>query len=177
MNFIFAEAEVHDPGLFQALGIDLKLLIVQGLAFLVLVWILAKFAYPVIIKSIDDRRDLIEKGIKEAQASQEEMAKTEAKIEAMLGTARQEADEIVARSHQEATAMVAEAETNAKVRAERIVADARTQLEADVTRARETLKKDTMHLVAVATERIIGEKLDAKKDSALIERSLETELV
>lgn len=168
-------ATQSNPSLLSALGIDWKLLVTQALAFAILLWVLAKFVYPGLIKSIDDRRSAIEAGLKEAKESHEALEKTEANIEKMIADARKEADEIVARSHQEATAMVAEAEKSAKVRAERIVADARTQLDADVVKAREALKKDTAHLVALATERIIGEKLDAKKDAALIERSLTKE--
>jgi F-type H+-transporting ATPase subunit b len=64
--------------------------------------------------------------------------------------------------------MVSDAEDKAKQRAEQIVADARTQLDADVRKAREALKAETVSLVAAATERIIGEKLDGQKDTGLI---------
>jgi F-type H+-transporting ATPase subunit b len=174
MDILFANA-AENPGLFQALGIDWKLLIEQAIAFLILVAILGKFVYPALIKSIDDRRAAIESGLKEAQQSHEALAKAESKIEQMIADARKEADQIVARSHEEASAMVAEAETNAKQRAERIVTEARGQLAADVTKAREALKKDTAHLVALATEKIIHEKLDDKKDAGLIQRALEKE--
>lgn len=175
MHIFVATTNSESPSLLSALGIDWKLLVVQGVAFLVLVWILAKFVYPALIKSIDDRRMAIEAGLKEAKESHEALEKAEAKIEKLLADARKEADEIVARSHQEASTMIADAEKGAKTRAERIVEDARNQLDADVVKARETLKKDAAQLVAQATEHIIGEKLDAKKDAALIERALNKE--
>ena len=53
------------------------------------------------------------------------------------------------------------------------MADARTQLDTEVRKAREALKKDTVELVAAATEKIIGEKLDDRKDGALIKAALE----
>jgi F-type H+-transporting ATPase subunit b len=161
------------PGLLQALGIDWKLFVVQGIAFLILVGVLGKFVYPALIKAIDSRREAIEAGLKEAKESQEALEKAEAKVAELLAEARKEADDILARTNQEAAAAVAEAETKAKTRAEQIVADARAQLSVDVTKAREALKKDTIELVALATERVVNEKLDDKKDAELVKKALE----
>ncbi|HSX08246.1 MAG TPA: F0F1 ATP synthase subunit B [Candidatus Saccharimonadales bacterium] len=171
----FAETGSNaNPSLLSALGIDWKLLITQGLAFLILLWVLKKFVYPALIKSIDDRRNQIEAGLKEAKQSQEALEKAEAKVKELLEQARAEADGVVARSHKEGAAMVADAEAKAKQRAEQIVADARNQLAVDVSKARQELKAETIKLVAAATEHIIGEKLDERKDAGLIKAGLET---
>jgi len=175
MYTFFAAETTESTGLFGALGIDWKLLVTQAIAFLVLVAILGKFVYPFLIKSIDDRRETIEKGLAEAKASQEASEKAEANIQKLLADARSEADDIIKRSHSEAAAQVAEAEEKARSRADQIVKDAHTQLEADVAKARLALKKDTAALVALATERVLHEKVDAKKDAQLIDRALETE--
>lgn len=160
------------PSIFEALGLNWTLLIEQAVAFLILVWILGKFVYPVLIKSIDTRREQIEAGLKEAQESRMALEKAEAKVDEVLAQARADADAILARSHQEAGAMVAEAEAKAKQHAEQIVNDARMQLETDVRKAREQLKADTIGLVAAATEKVIDEKLDVKKDASLIDKAL-----
>ena len=55
-----------EPGLLGALGIDWKLLVIQGLAFLVLVWFLKKYVYPPLVKAIDDRQAVIEQSAKAA---------------------------------------------------------------------------------------------------------------
>jgi F-type H+-transporting ATPase subunit b len=174
---ILASTEAHgseeSAGLFQALGVNLQLLITQAIAFLILVFILGKFVYPVLMKAVDDRRDQIEAGLKEAKEAEEALATAEAKVADMLADARKEADGILARTHQETSAMVAEAETKAKDRAEQIVKDARAQLDTDVARARQTLKQETIQLVAQATEKIVGEKLDTSKDSGLIASALQ----
>lgn len=175
MQVFFATETAHEAAsgnLFQALGIDGKLLLTQGLAFLVLVFLLAKFVYPVLVKAIEDRRAAIEAGMEEAKQSQAALEKAEAKVADMLAMARKEADSILARSQQEASSMVADAETKAKTRADQIVDAARSQLQADVTKARAALKKDTVELVALATEKVIKEKLDDHKDAALIRSAL-----
>ncbi len=165
-------AEPEKAGLFEALGIDWKLLIVQTIAFLVLVAILGKFVYPALIRSIDARREAIETGLAEAKKSQEASEETEKRIEGLLADARKEADEIIARSQAESAGAVADAEAKAKQRAEQIIADARGQLEADVVKARAALRKDSLQLVAAATEKVIHSKLDADKDAELVETAI-----
>jgi len=182
--FLFAATETaeaahaaaeHTPGLFEALGINLQLFVTQGIAFLILVALLGKFVYPALVKAIDDRRASIEAGLAEAKESQEALERAEASVAEMLEVARKEADEILARTTQESASMIAEAEGKAKTRAEQIVADARQQLSLDVAKAREALKKDTIELVALATERVIHEKLDAHKDAELVRSALAQE--
>jgi F-type H+-transporting ATPase subunit b len=175
MHLVNTVAAASSPGLFQALGIDWKLLIEQAIAFLILVAVLAKFVYPALMKAIDDRRGAIEAGLQEAKESQEALEKAEAKVAELLEQARKDADDILARTHQEAASTVADAESKAKARADQIVADAREQLNVDIAKAREALKRDTIELVALATERVIGEKLDATKDARLVQKALAEE--
>jgi F-type H+-transporting ATPase subunit b len=178
-HFVIAAATTekaeHSAGLFQALGVNVTLLVENAIAFLILLALLGKFVYPALMRAVDARREAIEAGLKEAKESQEAAEKAQVKVTETLEAARKDADEIVARSHQEASLLVAEAEEKAKTRAEQIVADARQQLDNDVRKARETLKRDTVELVAIATERVIGEKLDDKKDAALVKKALSEE--
>lgn len=172
-SLIVASETAASPGLLEALGINGKLLLEQGLAFLILVAVLAKFVYPALIKAIDNRRDQIEAGMKEAKEAGEALERAEAKVADMLAEARKEADGIIARSQKEAAAQVAEAEEKAKARADQIIKEARAQLDTDVAKARQTLKKDTIELVALATEKVVKEKLDPKKDAVLITEALQ----
>lgn len=173
-NVASAAAEGEESAnLLGALGIDWMLLVQQALAFLVLVAVLAKFVYPALMKAVESRREQIESSMKEAKEAEEKLARAEEKIAKMFADARKEADDIIARSSAEANSMVADAEEKAKERAEQIVASAHTQLEADVRKARQALKDDTVELVALATEKIVGEKLDTQKDAKLIGKALE----
>lgn len=168
----FAEAEASG-GLLGALGIDGRLFVTQLIAFLVLLFVLKKWVFPPIIRSIDKRQETIDATVREATEAREALEKAESKAGEVLSEARKEAEAVLARTQEEAQRAIAESETKAKERAEQIVADARTQLDADVKKARTALKKDAVQLVAAATEKIIGEKIDSAKDKSLIERSLE----
>lgn len=170
---IFAATATDDADLVTVLGLDWRLLVVQAVGFLLLAFVLAKLVYPALMRAIDNRRDQLETSMKDAKAAEEKLAKAEDKIAAMLSDARKEADGILARTGAEANTVIADAEEKAKARAEQIVADAHTQLEADVRAARQALKKDTIELVALATEKIVRQKVDPQADAKLIAKAIE----
>jgi len=166
------ESSEQSESLFGALGIDWRLLILQLIAFGILLWILKKFVFPYLIRAIDKREKAIAESVAAAQEAEVKAEKAEAEVEKQLKTARKEAAEIVDVAHKEAAAMVAEAEAKAKQRAEQIVSEARAQLEQDIVKARTQLRNETAELVALATEKIVRQKVDAARDKDLITTAL-----
>lgn len=156
----------------DTLGIDPKQLVFHIIAFGILVFVLAKWVFPVLIKAVDDRQAKIESGLKAAKQATDDLEKAEAKITKLLAEARKESADIVATAHKEATSMVEEAEAKARKKADHIVAEAKTQLDGEVLKARIALQQETRQLVADATEKIIGQKLTASADEKLIEKAL-----
>lgn len=161
-------AENEGGDILSALGIDWTLLAIQLVAFLVLVWILGKFVYPVFVRIIDERQDKIEASVKAAEAAEQKAESAQEEVAKLLQEARKEARDIVTTAKDEATAMVEASDKKAKARAEKIVADAHDQIEKDVIAARKALHNDTIELVALATEKVVGKVATAKVDDALI---------
>lgn len=161
-----------ETGGLSALGLNVQSFLFQLITFVIVLVILRQFVFKRLVKTLEDRRTTLEASLTQAAETEDKLKKTEEKIAGMLAEARGQADEVVAASHKEALKMVEDAETKANKRAEQIVADAKTQMDGEVRKAREALKAETAHLVALATERIIGEKLDPKKDEALITAAL-----
>jgi len=172
LNLLAAETAGDNAGLFQALGIDVRLLLLQAAAFLLLAFLLGKYVFPYIIRAIDKRQEQMEAGVKASEAAQKKAEAAQAEVEKQLKEARKQADEIIETAHKEAVDMVAAAEKRAQTKATHIVTEARASLSNEVDAARKALRRETSDLVLRATEKIIGEKLDAKKDGALIERAL-----
>ena len=171
MNFLsqFASEEAAvSNDLFTALGIDWRLLILQIVAFLVLVALLGKFVYPWLMKSVDARQDGIEAAAKATAEAQKAAEANKDAVAALLAEARKEANDIVGTAKLESAEMVNASEKKAQKVAERIVADAHEQLDKDVANARKVLYNDTLELVAQATEKVIKTKLDKEADSDLI---------
>jgi F-type H+-transporting ATPase subunit b len=166
----FANTETAAGGgdIFTTLGIDWRLLILQIVAFVILVWLLGKFVYPFLMKSVDERQAKIEESVKAAQEAEKNAESAQDEIAKLLKEARVEAKEIVATAKDEATAMVAASDEKAKSRAEKIVADAKDQLSKDVIAARKQLHNDTIELVAMATEKVVGATVTDKIDDKVI---------
>lgn len=175
MNFLSllaATEESANEDVFSALGIDVGLLIVQIVAFLVLVWLLGKFVYPLLMKQVDERQKNIEEAAEAAKKAQRAAADSEAETAELLATARKEATEIVATAKLEATAMVNASEEKARSIAEKISADAHAQIAKDIDKARRELHDETLELVALATEKIVRKKVDTTTDATLISEAL-----
>lgn len=167
-----AETAATDAGLFGALGIDWRLLILQIIAFLILVFLLGKFVYPWLMKQVDERAAAIEKAAEAATAAEKAAADTKEQVAELLDKAREEAAEIVETAQLEAAELMAITEKKAKAAAERIAADAAAQLEKDVARAKATLFDETLQLVALTTEKLVGTELTAKIDENKIRKTL-----
>jgi F-type H+-transporting ATPase subunit b len=155
-----------------ALGIDPLAILAQAVTFLILFFVLKKFALKGIVETLEKRRKLIDKGVKLGVEMEAEKAKLDDKVEVVLKKARQEADDIIAQAHEESGAIVKEAETKAVEKVDSMIVDAHNKIDSDIKQARKDLEKETLLLIATATETIIKEKLDINKDAKLIDQAL-----
>lgn len=173
LEYLTYFAATADQGFFEQLGIDWTLLVLQGLAFLVLVLVLGKFVYPVFMRIIDERETRIEDSLKAAREAADQASSMQGQIDKQLAKARREAKDIVATAKDEATAILARADEKSKANAEHLLESARDEIQKETIAAKKALHNETIELVALATEKVVGASHDAKSDTALIKRSLE----
>ena len=167
-----AAAPEASGDLFSALGIDWRLLILQVVAFLILVFLLGKFVYPWLMKQVDERQASIEAAAKAATEAQASAAESQDRIAELLTEARTQAAEIVDTAKLEASNMLTASEERARSTAEKITTDARAEVEKSIEAAKRDLHDETLELIALATEKVIHTKLDKKADAALIASAL-----
>jgi F-type H+-transporting ATPase subunit b len=171
-TFAAETAAAEEGNLFSALGIQWELLVLQIVAFIILVWLLGKFVYPYLMKSVDKRQADIEAAAKAAKEAQEAASDTQEETARIMAEARKEAADIVSTAKLEATELSANSEAKARSTAEKIVSEAHAQLSKDVEAAKRELHDQTLELVAVATGKVIGTTLDAKTDQKVIQDAL-----
>lgn len=167
---IFAAAE--EAGGIGALGINIQSILASTVTFLLLYYVLKKFALTKIVGTLEDRRKTIERGLKLTHDMDKLKNEFDAKVEARLKDARKQADQIMSEAHTEAAQLIQAAETSAQAKAEVLLNEARNGIAREIEDARKSLRSEIANLVIAATEAVIDEKLDARKDAALIERSL-----
>lgn len=125
------------------------LLFWMTLAFAVVFILLAKFGFPVILRSIDSRKEFIDSSLDAAREAERKLA-----------SLRAEGDAILEEAARERTELLREAAGKADEEGERIVAAARAKAEAE----REAILQDARHQVALlsiaVTEKMLRAKLD-----------------
>jgi F-type H+-transporting ATPase subunit b len=155
-----------------ALGVSGQALLIQLVTFLLAYIVLRRYAFKPILKVLQNRRELIETGVRLGEQMQKEKAELDQKVIAALQDARRQADGIIADANDAARGAIADAQEAARQKADNIVADARVRGEQDVVQMRKALEHELVDLVSDATEAIINEKVDVHKDAALIDRAL-----
>ena len=156
-----------------ALGIDPLASLAQGVTFLVLFFLLKKFALNKIVETLEKRNKTINDGIRLGQTMEAEKADLDQKVKGIIKEARIEADKIIASGHTEAAEVVKQAEAAATRKVDAMLVDAKAKISDEMLAAKKALTQEILTLVSEATEAVIDEKLDDKKDRQLIERQIE----
>jgi F-type H+-transporting ATPase subunit b len=135
--------------------------IILGLvAFLLLWWVLWKFAVPRFEQAYKDRTEKIEGGIKKAEQAQADAEKALQQYTAQLAEARAESARIRDDARLEAEQIKEELRAQAQEEAARIVAQGQAQLEAQRSQIVAELRADLgRHAVALASK-VVGESLE-----------------
>jgi F-type H+-transporting ATPase subunit b len=159
--------------LIKTFHIETNLLLAQIVNFAIVLFVLYKFAYGPILKTLNDRTKKIEKGLRDAEETQKKLQEMTQKEKEMLANAKKEAQEIIKKSEEEAKKNAEMIVAEAKVKTEKAVAEAKNMIEQEKNKMISEVKADLAELVVVAVGKVLGEKLDASKDRELIEKSLQ----
>ncbi len=172
MLFFAATEASGEGGFLGSLGIDVRLLAIQTVAFLILLWVLTKFVYPVLSTMLEKRETTIREGIEAAQQAEQRAADANAEVEKLLSDARKQAASVIASAKDEAAAIVESANETAAKQTERMIAKATADIEREVEVAKKELRDETIDLVALATEKVIGNVMTEAIDKKVIASAL-----
>lgn len=154
------------------LSVSIGTVIWTTIAFLVVVFILAKFAWKPILNSLREREESIEKALEAAEKAKEKMKDLEASNEKLLLEARQEREEIIKSARDAKEKMIAEAKEKAQAEADKVMKNAQAAIRAEKASAINELKSLVGELSIDIAEKILKEELTADKQKALIEASM-----
>ena len=148
----------------QLLTPDLGLLIWTLLAFLIVFFLLKKFAWPAIIKGLSDREHNIATSIASAEKVKLEMAQLKNDNEALLVQAREERALLLKEAKETKDKLISEAREEAKAQAAKIVADAQVTINHQKMAALTDLKNQVGNLVIEVSEKILRRELSNKAE-------------
>ena len=167
---LFAAETAHKEATgLGALGVSGQAFLIQLITFVLVFLLLKKFAFDPVGRMLETRRKTIDDGVRLGRKLEREKEQMDAEVARITRDARHEADRIIANGHKDARQVVRDAEKAASRKADSMLADAEARIHEEAEHAKRKLEKDIVSLVSEATEAIVGEKVDPKKDAAIIE--------
>ena len=117
--------------LLSKLGIDWRLLAAQLANFLILLFVLRRFAYKPLLKLLDERKQKIANGLANAQKAKSNLEEAEKERQEIISTAKKGASEIINLAETAAQKNREETLKEAKAGVEKIVTEARKQIDSE----------------------------------------------
>lgn len=171
---IAAEAAAESSGgPLGALGINLKLFIAQLINFGIVLFVLWKWAWKPILKVLDERSKRVEQSITDAKHIEEEMKALDKKRNDFLREAEQKAQAVVQEAERIAAAHRAAEAEKTKAEIAKLLERSKTELAHEKEQMVRAARAELADVIVAATEKVLAEKLDAKRDQELIKKVLE----
>jgi len=158
----------------EALGINPIYLIAQILNFLLIWFLLSRLVFPRVLKALEERRALIEKGLEDAKAAEQLRASVQAERQRILEEAIAERQRIVAEAVRQAEQQRAQILAEARTEAQRLLEVAREEAERERERILGELRSHIATLALAAAYRVVGDALDETRHRRLIQEFFTT---
>ena len=155
------------------MSVDLGLIIWSIINFVVLLFLLGKFAFPAIKNALHQREENIQKAIDEANLINEKSQKLLEESQAKFDNAQKEVYDIVKKGKERAEAEITKAAEEADKIKRQKLEEAKKEIERSRDEAIIQLRNEVADLVLMATEKILDQKLDAESHKKLIEDNIE----
>ena len=151
-----------DPGLF----------IWTILTFLVLVTLLAKFAWRPLLEALERRQKTIAQALEDAQKARQELERLQKESQQMMMAARNEADAIISRSRSDAEVLREELKQKSRAEAAAIVKNAERLIQQETARAVQQIRQEAVDLSVTIASKILQRQVSKEDNEALIEETL-----
>ena len=151
-----------DPGLF----------IWTIVTFLVLLTVLAKFAWSPLLAALETRQNAIRKSLDDAQQAKQELERLNAESAQILNRARVDAEAIITGSRSDGDRLREEIRAKARTEADHIVKNAERQIQLETSRALEQIRKEAVELSVMIASKIIKRSLTKEDNERLIDEAL-----
>jgi F-type H+-transporting ATPase subunit b len=152
-----------DPGLF----------IWTILTFLVLLFLLTKFAWRPLLQALDVRQETIRKALDDAQQAKLELERLHQESARIMKEARVEADSIISQSRSDANRLREEMRLKAKGEADTIVRNAERQIQLETGRALQQIRLEAADLSVMIASKLIQRNISKEDNQQLIDQALQ----
>ncbi|MDR2036788.1 MAG: F0F1 ATP synthase subunit B [Bacteroidales bacterium] len=153
----------------QLVSPDIGLVFWMLVSFLIVLFLLKKFAWKPILNMLHRREDSIEQALKAADRAREDMEKMKADNEKILDEARMEREKIFREAQEMKEKIVSEARDSARKEQERIMEETRTSIQSEKSAALKEIRELTADLSVQIAEKLLRHELsnDGKQKELL----------
>lgn len=151
-----------DPGLF----------VWTILTFLILVALLARFAWRPLLQALERRQATIAQSLDDAQRARQELERLQRESVQIMAQARAEAESMLARSRSDAEALREELKQKARTEAAGIVKNAERQIQLETARAIQQIRHEAVDLSVAIASKILRRQVTREDNEALIQEAL-----
>jgi F-type H+-transporting ATPase subunit b len=141
-------------------------------AFLITLFVLKRYAFGPIQKTIDERRERIRRALEEADEARAEARRLLEEHRSLIGRARGDAEQILAEARRVAEAQRERVKEETEADRQRRLEETRRQIEAETQRALGQIRAEVAELTIIAASKVTGKVLDADDDRRLIEEAV-----
>ena len=157
---------------FEAFGVDFWKLGFQIANFLILLYLLNRFAFKPVLARLDERGAKISKGLQDAEAAARDREQAKAEREAAVQEARKEAQAMIARANKIADDTRNEILGKAREEAEKVTQRAREEIRAEKEQAMAELRGQVADLALAAAGKLVRSQMDGQTQRRLVEEFL-----
>ncbi|MBQ1583019.1 MAG: F0F1 ATP synthase subunit B [Prevotella sp.] len=153
---------------------DSGLLFWMGLVFIIVLFILWKWGFPVIVNMVTERKAFIDESLRKAHEANERLANIQKEGESILQEAREKQAQILKEATATRDAIVEKAQGKAREEGARLLTEARAEIEAEKQNAIRDIRAQVADLSVQIAEKVVRQQLSTdKKQMDLIERLLD----
>ena len=152
---------------------EIGLIFWSTISFLILLFILRKFAWKPILTAVSDREEGIKNALATAENARKEMQNLTADNERILKEARTERDGLLKEAREIKENIISEAKDEAQQQAEKVIEQAKATIQAEKQAAIADLKNQVAELSIGIAEKVVRQELsDKDKQIELVEKML-----
>jgi F-type H+-transporting ATPase subunit b len=168
-SFLLAATEESSGGLIDVVP---GLMIWTLICFAITFFVLKRFAFGPIQKTIDERRDRIRAAVDEADKAREEARELLEQHRQLIADAKGEAAGILADARKVADAQVERVKEESEAERQRRLEETKRQIDAETKRSLDMIRSEVADLTLEATARVTGKVLDAEDQRRLIDEAI-----
>lgn len=139
---------------------DFGLIFWMSLAFLTILGVLLVFVFPMLLNSVEERKNFIDESLKNAREANEKLANIKVESEQLLKQAREQQAEIIQSAMATREDIIKKAKDEAQVEGAKLIGEAKKQIQAEKEIALRDIREQVAELSLQVAEKVVRRQID-----------------